>query len=324
MALPQDRPVRGGGELSGVSSGHWPDWLWIALTVGAASFQAARTAAQKWLSGRLTTAAATYVRYLFALPVAALYALLLVFAFGGALPTPGWPSFAWACVGAIGQIGGTFFLLKALEARNFAVGVAYSKTDVVQAALFEAAVMGATVTWGAAAGIAIATFAVMLMSARGAHPLRSLAEGVFERSAVFGLLSGASLAVSGVAVRGAVLALEGADEAAGAVVALLTVLTIQIVTMGVYLLAREPASFGAIGRSWKASLFAGVVGGLGSLCWFFALGLQQVAYVRTLGLVEILATVALSRFLFKEHPKRRELVGIVILLTGIALVLNSG
>lgn len=318
MALPQDRPVRGGGQLTP------PDWLWIPLTVGAASFQAARTAVQKWLSGRLSTAAATYVRYLFALPVAAAYAAVLAFGFGAELPAPGPAALAWACTGAIGQIGGTFFLLKALEARNFAVGVAYSKTDVVQAALFEALVMGAAVTWGAAAGIAIATFAVMLMSARGERPLRSLLEGLGERSALFGLLSGASLALSGVAVRGTVLAMEGADIAAASAVALLVVLSLQTVAMGAWLLAREPGAFGAIAGAWRASAFAGIVGGLGSLCWFFALGLQQVAYVRTLGLVEILATVALSRFLFREEPKRRELIGIAILLAGIALVLNAG
>ena len=96
------------------------------------------------------------------------------------------------------------------------------------------------------------------------------------------------------------------------------------VVMGIYLMFRERTAFLSIGRAWKASAFAGIVGGLGSLCWFWALGLQQVAYVRTLGLVEILATVVLSRFLFRENPQRRELIGIAILLVGIALVLNAG
>lgn len=319
MALPQDGPVRGGRKLS------VPDWAWIPLTVAAASFQAARTSAQKWLSGRISTDAATYVRYLFALPVAILYALVLVFVFDAVLPVPTLNALAWAASGALAQIGGTWFLLKALESRNFAVGVAYSKTDVVQAAIFEAAVMGAAVTWGAAAGILIATLAVMLIAAKGStDPLKALLSGLGEPSAIYGLLSGASLAVSGVAVRGAVLALDEGDIAAAAVVGLLMVLTIQVVAMGTYLAIREPGGFATIGRAWKASAFAGLVGGLGSLCWFWALGLQQVAYVRTLGLVEILATVLLSRFLFKERPQRRELIGIAILLAGIALVLNSG
>lgn len=304
----------------------FPAWAWIALTLLAASLQAFRTAAQKWLGGSLTTGAATYVRYLFALPVAAVWALILHFGFGVEVPLPGAASFAYAAANAATQIAGTAFLLMALQSRNFAVGVAYSKTDVVQAAAFEALVLGAAITWGAAAGIAIATLAVMLMSLKsGVRPLEALVSGITEKAAVYGLLSGASFAISGVMVRAAVLNYGPDAPLAGAAVsALLTVLSLQVVVMGAFLVWREPGTFAAIGRSWKAAAFAGAAGGIGSICWFLALGLQQVAYVRTLGLVEILATIAISRLLFKEHPRTRELAGILILLAGIALVLNAG
>lgn len=307
-------------------SASFPAWAWIAFTLTAAGLQAFRTAAQKWLSGRLTTGAATYVRYLFALPIAALWALALAFLFDVNVPLPGAASFAYAAANAATQIAGTAFLLMALQSRNFAVGVAYSKTDVVQAAIFEALVLGTAITWGAAAGIAIATFAVMLMSLKsGAKPLDAMISGVSEKAAVYGLLSGASFAISGVMVRAAVLHYPAETALAGAAVsALLTVLILQVVVMGAFLCWREPGTFAAIGRSWKPAAFAGAAGGIGSICWFLALGLQQVAYVRTLGLVEILATIAISRLLFKEHPRRREIVGILVLLAGIALVLNAG
>jgi len=304
----------------------FPAWAWIAFTLTAATLQAFRTAAQKWLGGTLTTGAATYVRYLFALPFAAAWALILVIVFDIEVPLPGAESFAYAAANAGTQIAGTAFLLMALQSRNFAVGVAYSKTDVVQAAVFEALVLGAAVTWGAAVGIAIATFAVMLMSLKsGAKPLEAMLAGVTEKTAIYGLLSGASFAISGVMVRAAVLHYPADVPLAGAAVsALLTVLTLQVVFMGAFLLWREPGTFAAIGRSWKPALFAGAAGGVGSICWFLALGLQQVAYVRTLGLVEILGTIAISRLLFKERPRRREIAGILILLVGIALVLNAG
>lgn len=304
----------------------FPAWAWIAFTLAAASLQAFRTAAQKWLGGSLTTGAATYVRYLFALPVAAVWALILHAALGVEVPLPGAASFGYAAANAVTQISGTAFLLMALQSRNFAVGVAYSKTDVVQAAAFEALVLGAAITWGAAAGIAIATLAVMLMSLKsGVRPLEALVSGITEKAAVYGLMSGASFAISGVMVRAAVLNYGPDAPLAGAAVsALLTVLSLQVVVMGAFLMWREPGTFAAIGRSWKAAAFAGAAGGIGSICWFLALGLQQVAYVRTLGLVEILATIAISRLMFKEHPRTRELVGIFILLIGIALVLNAG
>lgn len=253
----------------------------------------------------------------------ALYALILA-ALGVGLPTPKLESLGWAALGGAGQIGGTRFLLKALESRNFAVGVAYSKTDVIQAAIFEALVMSAAVTLGAAAGMVIATLGVMIISIKPTERTwRAFAHGLADPSALYGLLSGASFAVSGVAVRAGVLSLEHGGLAGASIVALLSMLVLQVVLMGAYLLWREPGTFAAIGRAWKASSFAGVAGGLGSICWFLALGLQQVAYVRTLGLVEILGTIALSRFLFGENPKLRELGGIAILLVGITLVLNT-
>lgn len=330
MALPQDRPVPGDGKLSALSE--WPLWgvliasAWIPLTITAATLQSLRTAAQKWLGGSLTTDAATYVRYLFAWPVAVIYAAVIALVFAVTLPVPTPESLAWAALGAAGQIGGTRFLLKALESRNFAVGVAYSKTDVIQAAIFETLVLGAAIAWGAVAGIVIATAGVIIISLKpGQRSLRTLIQGLGEPAALYGLLSGASLAVSGVAVRGAVTSLDTGDGVHGAaLVALITVLTLQVVVMGAWLAWRQPGSFAAIGRVWRPAMFAGVAGGFGSICWFLALGLQNVAYVRTLGLVEILATVALSRFMFKERARAGEYAGIAILLTGIVLVLNAG
>jgi drug/metabolite transporter (DMT)-like permease len=326
VALPQDGPVPGDGKLSVLSDSAWIASAWIPLTLTAATLQALRTAAQKWLGGSLTTDAATYVRYLFAWPVAVIYAAVMALAFAVVLPLPTAESLAWAALGAAGQIGGTRFLLKALESRNFAVGVTYSKTDVIQAAIFETAVLGASIAWGAAAGIVIATAGVMMISLKpGQRSLRALVTGLGEPAALYGLLSGASFAISGVAVRGAVTTLDAGGGVHGAaLVALITVLTLQVVVMGAWLAWRQPGSFAAIASVWRPAMFAGVAGGFGSICWFLALGLQNVAYVRTLGLVEILASVALSRFMFKERARPGEYVGIAILLTGIMLVLNAG
>ena len=53
-----------------------------------------------------------------------------------------------------------------------------------------------------------------------------------------------------------------------------------------------------------------------------AMTIQLVAYVRTLGLIELVFTFLFSWFFFKERPHRRELLGIALLLIGIAMTLN--
>jgi drug/metabolite transporter (DMT)-like permease len=250
--------------------------------------------------------------------------MLLVFAFGVHLPSPNAASLAGSAGVAGGQIVGTWFLLRALQSRNFAVGVAYSKTDVLQAALFEALVLGSAVTLGAAAAMLIATAGVMLISLKsvGRSPL-SILGGLADMSAAYGLLSGAGFAIAIVSVRSAVLALAESGPFAASIVALLSTLAMQVIGMGAYLMWREPGAFAAMARYWRVPVFVGAMGALGSICWFLAMSVQEVAYVRTLGLVEIIATIVISRVLFKEKAVLREIAGIVLLLGGIALLLNS-
>ena len=52
--------------------------------------------------------------------------------------------------------------------------------------------------------------------------------------------------------------------------------------------------------------------------------LTVAAYVRTLGLVELLFTFAVGRIAFRETPAPRELAGAALLAAGIALLLNAG
>lgn len=290
----------------------------------AATLLALRTAAQKYLTGRMSGAGATYVRYLFAFPLALIW-MAGVHAAGAPLPTPSAGALFWCVLVALGQMGGTRFLLRALEERNFATGVAYSKTDVVQAAVIEALVLAAAFSAGAAAGMIIATAGVMLMSLSAArHPLVALGEGLASRSALFGLASGACFALAGVSVRGAVTSMDGGSVTGAAAVALTIVLAFQTFSMGAFLVWREPLVFARIAASWRIGLFTGVCGAGASICWFIALGLQSAALVRTLGLAEVVVTVLISRYLFREAPRMRELAGIAVLLAGIIALLNSG
>ncbi|HLJ62848.1 MAG TPA: EamA family transporter, partial [Stellaceae bacterium] len=75
---------------------------------------------------------------------------------------------------------------------------------------------------------------------------------------------------------------------------------------------------------WRGALLAGLAGVAGSACWFTAMTLQEVAYVRTLGTIELLFTLLSSYLLFKERPSRAELVGVALVLAGTVLVLNPG
>jgi uncharacterized membrane protein len=57
--------------------------------------------------------------------------------------------------------------------------------------------------------------------------------------------------------------------------------------------------------------------------WFAAFALEQVARVRTLGLVEVLFAWAISKRVLKQPTSAREAIGVVLVVAGVALMLNA-
>ena len=65
----------------------------------------------------------------------------------------------------------------------------------------------------------------------------------------------------------------------------------------------------------------GLAGMLGSVGWFTAFTLQNVAYVRALGQIELLFTFMVTVFFFREKTTKLEVVGIVLVVVGILLLM---
>src|SRR2546423_10052728 len=110
-------------------------WLWIPVTVWAAFAQTVRNAAQRHLTAELGTLGATLVRFLYGAPFAALWLLAVKQFTAAPFPAAGLVFALWVAVGSLAQIGATALLLRTMQERNFALGVAYSKTEVLQVAL---------------------------------------------------------------------------------------------------------------------------------------------------------------------------------------------
>jgi len=289
-------------------------WLWIPITIGAALAQTVRNATQRHLTGDLGTLGATLVRFLYGLPFAVIWLALVVGASTGELPRPTAGFAVWTVVGGVTQIVATALLLRVLAMRNFAIGVAYSKTEVVQVAIFGFLILGERVGPLVAGSIALAALGVILVAVpAGAGMLRGLGSG----TALLGLASGGFFAVSAVGYRAAALALAPDRPALAAACALVFAQFVQSLMLGGYLMVRAPEVVAAVGRAWRMSLVAGFMGALASGCWFTAMALEPVAHVRTLGLVELLFSYAVSQRIFRESLSARELSGMALLAVGV-------
>ena len=74
----------------------------------------------------------------------------------------------------------------------------------------------------------------------------------------------------------------------------------------------------------SASLLAGFMGAAASAGWFTALAMAPVAHVRTLGLVELVFSYAVSQRFFREKLGTAERIGMLLLAFGLFGVLNTG
>ena len=301
-----------------------PDWLWIPVTLWAAFAQTLRNAAQRRLTAELGTLGATLVRFLYGLPFAALW-FWIVLEFGAdPLPRPGPAFIGWVVLGALSQIAATALLLRTMQERNFALGVAYSKTEVIQVALFAYVALGDRLTLAALLAIACATVGVLLLSpADRERPLRALLSGRTGKPALLGLASGTAFAFAAVGYRGAALSFGHAPYLSAAAASLVVALAFQTVVLGGYLLARSPGTVAGVLREWRPSLFAGFMGAAASAGWFTAFAIEAAANVRTLGLVELIFAYFVSLKLFRERLSPMELGGMALIALGI-IVLTLG
>jgi drug/metabolite transporter (DMT)-like permease len=296
-------------------------WLWIPVTLGAALAQTARNAAQRQLTASLGTLGSTLVRFLYGLPFAVLWLGGVHLVGEYPLPSPNAAFAGWVALAAVMQIMATALLLQVMAERNFSLGIAYSKSEVIQVAIFGLVFLGDPVTLLTASAIALGTLGVLLLSPIDRkHPFSTLIAGWTTRPALLGILSGAGFGIAAVGYRGGALALQGAAFPMAAAYTLVAAQALQTILLVGWLLLRDAGVVVRVCHAWRASLFAGLMGATASIGWFTAMAIEPVAHVRTLALVELLFGYVVSRRIFRERVTRIELAGMALLTAGLVVV----
>ncbi|MCY4454144.1 MAG: DMT family transporter [Immundisolibacterales bacterium] len=296
--------------------------LWVPITLVAAFMQNLRSALQKHLKGSLSTYGATFCRFVYAVPLALVYVAVLGEGYGFEWPEPN-PRFAlFAMLGGLAQITATALLVYLFSLRNFAVGTTYSKTETVQTAIFGLVILGEPVSSLATLAILISLVGVMSISAAKSRlTLRNLLLGWTGRAAFIGMLSGTFFGLSAVAYRAAALSLGGEGFLMQAAFTLACVLVFQTAVMAVWIRAREPGELTRVIRGWRVASLVGISGMIGSVGWFSAMTLENAAYVRAVGQVELVFTFIASYFFFRERSTPLEIGGILLIVAGIVILL---
>lgn len=286
---------------------------WLLLTFLGAFLQNIRSFLQRRITDKLSINGSSFVRFLFAIPLAILLVLLLV----DRIPSLPWTFLGYVIAGGVAQIIGTSCLISAVVKGNFSVGTTLSKTEAAQAALFGLVVLGDAITASIALGILVSLAGVACLSWSQGSFLSNLSR----RSLFLGLISGTGFAVAAVCFRGASLSLEFGEFFERAALTVLVAVSLQSIIMGAYLLVREPGELARVFQNWRISSVIGCVGMLASLCWFSAMTLNSAAIVRAVGQIELLFTLLTTIWLFKERLRVVQLLGMVLIVAGIWLLI---
>lgn len=293
--------------------------IWIPITIFAAFSQNLRSIYQKKLQKNISNISSTYTRFLFGLPFVFIYFLFLYnYSNTTFLVSNINLQFIFYClIGGISQIIATFLLLKIFMTNNFSVATAYSKTEPIQAAFFGFILLSDPISFIGFIGILIGLIGIMITSIKKVN----LSISFFNLSVFYGLLSGSLFGLAAVLFRGASHSLFSIDYILTSSFTLLIAIGIQTLILTIYILIKDIKQFYLLYLNWKDSLIVGFFGAFASICWFYAMSVQNVAYVRALGQIELIFTILASIFYFKEKIIKTEILGILITLTGILIIL---
>lgn len=296
--------------------------LWVVIVLISTALQTARNAGQKRLAEKLSAASATWVRFVFGLPVAAIYCMFLWNADNPDTRIFNTEFFQYCLLAAICQLTGTFLLILLFKIRNFAIGSTYVRSEAIIAAFIGAIFFEDILSFSGWIAVGISVVGVVLISLTSLdfkkEQIRSL---VFNPSAGIGLLCGLAFGIGSFFIRDASLSLEGLNFLLTSALTLLSVLLFQTASLGILVVIKTPADIKKMITLWRQCSFVGVTSALGSIGWFTALTIQRVTYVKALAQIEFIFALLVSYFIFGEKSPKIEILGMVLVVSGILILL---
>lgn len=296
--------------------------LWVGISLAAAVFQTLRFMLQKVMAKQtLSAAGATFARFLYSAPFVFVFTTIYLNQTGQAWPQMSIEFWLYAASGGLAQVLATICVVLVFKSRNFAVGITFKKTEVILAVLVGTVVLGDQISWQGFGVIILGLIGVLLLSSAsdlGTWNWRHM----FNRAAGLGLMSGGFFAISAVCYRGASLQLDLGDHWARAGVTLAVVTSMQLIGMAIWLYQRERGEITAVWHARRVAGWIGIMSMAGSFLWFTAFTLQNAAYVKAVGQIELILSLLVTVLFFKEKITLREWIGVTILgLSVLAMVI---
>ena len=298
------------------------NWGWVYLTLMAAAVQSVRTGGQKYLTRHMSTFAGSLVRFVYGLPFVVAYFVILMYAYGREIPEITLYFLSFCLLGGLGQILATALLIYLFSFRNFAVGTTYARTEAFLTAVAGAFIFGEVISLQGWLAITISVTGVIIITVvKTTIDNDNWVTRLWNKSAAVGLASGLGFALASLSIREAALSFGDDTVLFPAALTLLTTILMQSAILGLYIVVRERQQNTIMLREWKVGTFVGITSALGSIGWFTAFTLQKASFVKAVGQIEFIFTLAISILFFRERTSPGELFGMLLVVAGIVYLL---
>ena len=287
---------------------------WVFFTLSAVVLQTFRNALQSKLSANMSTSGVTLARFLFAPPIALTYLLLLYTFSDQAIPEFTLKFVSLVLLASVMQISATSLMVILFKQKNFSVGAGLAKSEALVAGVLGTLFFGSQLSLFGWVGILVGAAAIFVLSGGGRKGQLSI------KTVIVGLACGTCFAITSLFVREASHLLDVPFPHSAAWV-LLWVICIQTSLLVSYIAIKDRSTFVALKNNAKMTLVTSVISCFGTICWFSAVSLHHVAYVKTLGQVEVLLTMLVATFWLKNKVQKHEVVGLLLIAVAAILVM---
>jgi drug/metabolite transporter (DMT)-like permease len=287
---------------------------WVLFTLGAVVLQTFRNALQSKLSVNMRTSGVTLARFLFAPPIALTYLVLLYTFSNQVIPEFSLKFVFFVLLSSVLQISATALMVILFKQKNFAVGAGLAKSEALVAGVLGTLFFGSQLSLFGWVGILVGAGAIYILSGGGRKGQLSL------KTVIIGLACGTCFALTSLFVREASHLLNVPFPHSAAWV-LLWVICIQTTLLVSYIAVKDRSTFVVLKNNTKMTLVTSIISCFGTICWFSAVSLHHVAYVKTLGQVEVLLTMLVATFWLKNRVQKHEVIGLLLIAVASILVM---
>ena len=289
---------------------------WILFTLMAAFMQAWRNAFQKQLSTTVDVYGTTLARFLFS-PIFAFSYLAFLYLHQPVTAQVHFSNKFWfyVVIAGISQIYATALMVKLFQQKNYAIGVGLAKSEAILAALVGVLFLQEHLTAWGWVGVLIGAVAVFLLSKGPQHTELSF------KTLMIGLGSGLCFAITSLLVREASLELNMLPFLHRAGWVLCSLISFQCIVLLLYLGIFSRTTLYKMWQRLGLTLRVSICSFLASVGWLSAMSMQTVALVKTLGQVEILFSLLISAFFFKEKLAKTDHLGLWLVIVAAIMVI---